>query len=130
MRSLDSAGLNILGDVMGFITDCFTCFMLGYTGEYSRILNEIESENTAKVITVEQAAGSSPPHYIIQQVESLTDQIEVNHAMLYRYDKRISEAYDDLKVLDLEKKRHKLAYDTAKLEEKRYKLIEKYNLED
>jgi hypothetical protein len=115
---------------MGFIQDCFTCFMLGYTGEYSRILNEIEQENTTKKVIIVQAARPSAPHYIIQQVESLTDQIEVNHAMLYRYDKRISEAYDDLKVLDLEKKRHKLAYDTARLEEKRIKLIEKYNLEE
>lgn len=104
--------------------------MLGFTGEYSRILNEIEQENTTKKVIIVQAARSSPPHYIIQQVESLTDQIETNNAILYAYDNRLLTMYDTNKILELEKKRHKLSYDTAKLEEKRYKLIEKYNLYD
>jgi hypothetical protein len=104
--------------------------MLGYTGEYTRILNEIENENNTKVITSVHAAKPTTPHYILQQVESLTDQIETNNAILYAYDNRLLTMYDTNKILELEKKRHKLAYDTAKLEEKRYKLIDKYNLEE
>lgn len=115
---------------MRFLKDCITCFMLGFTGEYGRILNEIEQEDTTKQVMIVQAAGSSPPHYIIQQVESLTDQIETNNAILYAYDNRLLTMYDSYKILELEKKRHKLAYDTARLEEKRIKLINKYNLEE
>lgn len=116
--------------LMGFIRDCYTCFLLGLTGEYSRILNEIEQENTQQTITLVQAARPVTPHYILQQVESLTDQIETNNAILYEYDIQLNTMFNKYKQLDLEKKRHKLAYDTAKLEEKRYKLIEKYNLEE
>ena len=115
---------------MGFFKDCVICFMLGFTGEYGRILNEIEQENTKKPIALVQAAKPATPHYILQQVESLTDQIETNNAILYAYDNRLLTMYDSYKILELEKKRHKLAYDTARLEEKRIKLIEKYNLEE
>ena len=116
---------------MGFLSDCLLCFTLGITGEYNRYLQEEEKkkQNTPKVVIIKEVAPD-PPHYIIQQVEALTDQIETNNALIYRLDERIAVSYDHLKVLDLEKKRHKLAYDTARLEEKRYKLIEKYNLED
>lgn len=115
---------------MGFFKDCVLCFILGYTGEYTRILNEIENENNVKAIIAAQPTKPITPHYILQQVESLTDQIETNNAILYAYDNRLLTMYDNNKILELEKKRHKLAYDTARLEEKRIKLINKYNLEE
>lgn len=114
---------------MGFLKDCYTCFLLGFTGEYGRILEEIEKENTEQKPPV-MIYKPPVPHYVLQQVEALTDQIETNNALLYDYDRQLETMYNQSKLLALEKKRHKLAYDTAKLEEKRYKLIEKYNLYD
>lgn len=112
---------------MGFLKDCFTAFMLGYNG----------GNYKGEQIDISYLIGKEPkptkevvPGYILQQLEALTDQIETNNAILYHLDHKLLYTYDNIKVLELEKKRHKLAYDTARMEEKRYKLINKYNLGD
>ncbi len=113
--------------LMGFIRDCFTCFMLGYTGEYNRILQEIEEE---KRIQVEPVQAAEPPYYIDLELKALQDQIRVNAELISQYRWKEELAIQDEKRLYWKKKRIDLEYKQSQLDKKQYKLIEKYKLED
>ena len=113
---------------MGFITDCFTCFMLGYTGEYSRILNEIEQENKTPVKTAVKPI--EVPYYIDLELKALREQIKVNDEIIQEYIWKEQLALQEEKKLYWKKKRIDMEYKQSQLDKKQYKLIEKYNLEE
>jgi hypothetical protein len=99
--------------------------MLGYTGEYNRILNEIEQENTPK-----QVEPVEPPYYIDLELKALREQIKVNDEIIQEYRWKEELALQDEKKLYWKKKRIDLEYKQSQLDKKQFKLIEKYKLEE
>jgi hypothetical protein len=111
---------------MGFIKDCYTAFMLGYTGEYK-----------GEKIDINYLIGKEPepikpetPYYIDLELKAIQDQIRVNAELISQYRWKEELSIQDEKKLYWKKKRIDLEYKQSQLDKKQYKLIEKYNLED
>jgi hypothetical protein len=66
------------------------------------------------------------PYYIEEQIQALYNQIAVNHALIDDYEEKLHYTKNIDKRLLYEKKKSDLLYKVARLEEKVYKLLEKY----